>query len=162
ISMFAQLASRYLRFVPAKMSWVRHVSCPHELRGGRCMSVEVPISASTSHERLTKAELVERGEFMFRDREDAARRLAARLKGREFHGPIVLAIPRGGIIVGAVLARKLNADLDVVLARKLRAPGQPELAIGALGEDGQVFVNPQMKEYLDLVEDYLSRERAYQ
>lgn len=55
--------------------------------------------------------------------------------------PLVLAIPRGGVEVGAVLARGLAADLDVVLARKIRAPGQPELALGAVSEDGQVFLN---------------------
>ena len=68
---------------------------------------------------------------MFRNREDAAQRLAARLRGRDFRDPLVLAIPRGGLVIGAVLARKLGAELDVVLTRKLRAPNQPELAIGA-------------------------------
>ena len=67
---------------------------------------------------------------MFHDREDAARQLAGRLRGRQFRNPLVLAIPRGGVVVGAVLARELGADLDVVLSRKLRAPGQPELALG--------------------------------
>ncbi len=99
---------------------------------------------------------------MFRDREDAARRLAARLKGRPLHEPLVLAIPRGGVVTGAVLARELGADLDVVLSRKLRAPGQPELAIGAITEDGQVYLNPDAQEYLDALEDYLAGERRHQ
>lgn len=75
---------------------------------------------------------------MFQDREDAARQLADRLRGRSFRDPLVLAIPRGGVVVGAILARELGAELDVVLARKLRAPGQPELALGAVSETGEV------------------------
>jgi predicted phosphoribosyltransferase len=62
---------------------------------------------------------------MFRNREDAADQLAEKLKGRPLRDPLVLAIPRGGVVTGAVLAHALEADLDVVLARKLPAPGQP-------------------------------------
>lgn len=64
---------------------------------------------------------------MFCNREDAAHQLAQRLIGRKLHDPLVLAIPRGGVVTGAVLARELGADLDVVLSRKLRAPMHPEL-----------------------------------
>jgi predicted phosphoribosyltransferase len=99
---------------------------------------------------------------MFRNREDAARQLARRLKGRSLHEPLVLAIPRGGVVTGAVLARELGADLDVVLSRKLRAPEQPELAIGAIAEDGQVYLNPDVQEYLGVLEDYLVEERRHQ
>jgi putative phosphoribosyl transferase len=99
---------------------------------------------------------------MFRDREDAAHKLAEKLKGRQFHDPLVLAIPRGGVVTGAVLARELGADLDVVLSRKLRAPGQPELAIGAISEDGRVYLNHHAQAFLDLLEDYLAEERRYQ
>jgi putative phosphoribosyl transferase len=96
---------------------------------------------------------------MFRDREDAAHQLAERLAGRALRDPIVLGIPRGGIILGAVLARELDADLDVTLAQKLGVPGQPELALGAVGEDGQVHLNPEVRIHLDLPPDYVSRER---
>jgi predicted phosphoribosyltransferase len=99
---------------------------------------------------------------MFRDREDAARQLAQRLKGRELHDPLVLAIPRGGVVTGAVLARDLGADLDVVLSRKLRAPGQQELAVGAVTEDGRVYLNHHARAFLDLMEDHLAQERRYQ
>ena len=99
---------------------------------------------------------------MFRNREDAARQLAERLKGRELHDPLVLAIPRGGVVTGAVLARELGAELDVVLSRKLRAPGQPELAVGAVSEDGQVYLNHHAREFLDLMEEYLAAERHHQ
>jgi predicted phosphoribosyltransferase len=99
---------------------------------------------------------------MFRDREDAAYRLAERLKGRELHGPLVLAIPRGGVVIGAVLAEELGAELDVVLSRKLRAPGQPELAVGAITEDGGVYLDPYALEYVHLPDDYLAKERHHQ
>jgi hypothetical protein len=99
---------------------------------------------------------------MFRNREDAARQLAAKLKGRSLHKPLVLAIPRGGVVTGAVLARELGAELDVVLSRKLRAPGRPELAIGAIAEDGQVYLNHHVEGFLETLEDYLIEERRYQ
>ncbi len=99
---------------------------------------------------------------MFRDREDAARQLAERLKGRELHDPLVLAIPRGGVVTGAVLARELGADLDMVLARKLRAPGMPELAVGAVSEDGQAYLNHHAQEFLGPMAEYLERECGHQ
>lgn len=99
---------------------------------------------------------------MFRDRAEAGRRLASELKFRPLHDPLVLAIPRGGVVTGAALARELGADLDVVLARKLRAPHQPELAIGAISEDGQVTLNPQTEGLLNLTEDYLGEESRRQ
>jgi putative phosphoribosyl transferase len=61
---------------------------------------------------------------MFRDRQDAAEQLAGKLRSRLLHDPLVLAIPRGGVVLGAVLARALHADLDVILSRKLRSPRQ--------------------------------------
>jgi putative phosphoribosyl transferase len=98
----------------------------------------------------------------FRNREEAARLLARRFDGRELRDPLVLAIPRGGVVTGAVLAQVLGAELDVVLSRKLRAPFQPELAIGAVGEDGRVYLNPGVEETLDLDDEYIAGERAHQ
>lgn len=99
---------------------------------------------------------------MFHDRTDAARQLAEKLKGRGFRSPLVLAIPRGGVVTGACLARELGADLDVVLARKLRAPEQPELAIGALSEAGEIYLNHRADEVLGVTEEYLASERRRQ
>jgi len=99
---------------------------------------------------------------LFHDRADAARQLAELLKGRSFVKPVVLAIPRGGVVTGAVLAQELGADLDVVLSRKLRAPFQPELAIGAISEDGQVYLTNFAKEAPGVTEDYLAGERRVQ
>jgi hypothetical protein len=98
---------------------------------------------------------------MFRNREDAALRLAAALKDRDLHDPLVLGIPRGGVVIGSVLARELGAELDVVLARKLRAPGQPELALGAVSESGQVYLNRAVEDNL-WMRDYLAEEMRYQ
>jgi predicted phosphoribosyltransferase len=99
---------------------------------------------------------------MFRDRRDAARLLANRLRGRPLHDPLVLAIPRGGVVTGAVLARELGAELDIVLSRKLRAPGQTEFAIGAIAEDGQIYLNPDAAEFQDALKEYLEQERCCQ
>ena len=99
---------------------------------------------------------------MFENREDAALQLAQRLKARRLRSPLVLAIPRGGVVVGAVLARELDAGLDVVLARKLRAPHQPELAIGAVSEDGEMYLNALATQDPGVTEDYLRRERDHQ
>jgi predicted phosphoribosyltransferase len=99
---------------------------------------------------------------MFRNREDAARQLAELLKGRELHDPLVLAIPRGGVVTGAVLARELGAELDVILSRKLRAPMQPELAVGAITEDGRVYLNHHAREVPYQTDDYLAAERRHQ
>lgn len=99
---------------------------------------------------------------MFRHRAEAASQLAERFKGRALTDPLVLAIPRGGVVTGEVLARELGADLDVVLSRKLRAPEQPELAIGAVCEDGEVYLNGYVCDYLGVPEDYLEAERRHQ
>ncbi len=95
---------------------------------------------------------------MFRDRVDAAQQLADRLRQRSWTNPVVLAIPRGGVVIGAVLARELNADLDVVLSRKLRAPTQPELAIGAIREDGTIILNHHAQTVPHLTDEYIERE----
>lgn len=77
----------------------------------------------------------------FDDREDAARQLALALAGYANQHPLVLAIPRGAVPMGRIIADRLTGDLDVVLVRKLGAPGNPELAIGAVDERGVVMLN---------------------
>ena len=99
---------------------------------------------------------------MFRDRADAARRLAAALQGRELRAPLVLGIPRGGVVLGAVLARELGAELDVVLARKLRSPDNPEVAVGAVSETGEVYLNHYAEENWEAWQDHLAREIQHQ
>ncbi len=99
---------------------------------------------------------------MFRNREDAALQLAQRLKARKLKDPVVLGIPRGGVVTAAILARELGAELDVVLSRKLRAPYQPELAIGAIGEDGEVYLNSFASRAAGVTEAYIHEERNHQ
>lgn len=74
----------------------------------------------------------------FKDRRDVAERLAVRLDAYRGRRPLVLGVPRGGVPMARIIADALGGDLDVVLVRKLRAPGQPELAIGAVDESGAV------------------------
>lgn len=73
---------------------------------------------------------------MFIDRADAGRQLAEALKPLTPLNPLVLALPRGGVPIGRIIATALNAPLDVLIVRKLGAPGNPEFAFGALGEGG--------------------------
>ncbi len=99
---------------------------------------------------------------MYRNREQAGGQLADCLKRRQYRNPLVLAIPRGGVVAGAVLALELKAELDVVLSRKLRAPTQPELAIGAISEGGEVHLNAFAEVALGLEPDHLATERHRQ
>lgn len=80
---------------------------------------------------------------MFRDREDAGRRLAGALEGYLEAGaqPLVLALPRGGVPVAAPVAEKLDAELDVLVVRKLGLPGHTELAMGAVAGGGVRVLN---------------------
>jgi putative phosphoribosyl transferase len=79
--------------------------------------------------------------FVFHDRRDAGRLLAAHLRSLAIESPIVIALPRGGVPVAYEVARLLGAPLDIGLVRKLGAPGHPELGIGAMGEDGTIIVD---------------------
>jgi predicted phosphoribosyltransferase/nucleotide-binding universal stress UspA family protein len=99
---------------------------------------------------------------MFRDRQEAADQLACRLRTRVLHDPLVLAIPRGGVVVGAVLAQALGADLDVVLSCRLRAPGKRNLTLGALAEDGTVYLDPLVRDWPDGIKAYLEVEKRFQ
>lgn len=95
---------------------------------------------------------------MFRDRTDAGERLAATLIERGVDADIVLAVPRGGLPVGRAVADALDRPLDVVVARKLGAPGNPELAIGAVGADGATWLNDGLIDRLGVGEGYVERE----
>jgi putative phosphoribosyl transferase len=99
---------------------------------------------------------------VFRDREEAGRALAAALHGRvERSHAIVLAIPRGGVIVAAPVARALEAPLDVVIPHKLRAPDNPELAIGAVAPGVRVL-DERIVQALHVPAAYIEEEAATQ
>lgn len=95
---------------------------------------------------------------MFLDREDAGRQLASELSTLELINPLVLGIPRGGIIPAAVIADAIHGELDVMLAHKLRSPLQPELAVGAVGEDGKMHLNHYARDFPGMTETYLEHE----
>ncbi len=78
--------------------------------------------------------------MIFKTRIDAARQLAGALRAYRGRNPLVLAIPRGAVGMGKVLADELQGELDVVLVRKLRSPYSPEFAVGAVDESGWTYV----------------------
>ncbi|MGE5187908.1 MAG: phosphoribosyltransferase [Betaproteobacteria bacterium] len=98
----------------------------------------------------------------FSNRIEAGSRLAQALK--EFSGErgVVLAIPRGGVVVGYEIAQKLHLELDVIIPRKLGAPHNPELAIGAIAEDGTAILDDNLIAYLGVNEDYIRQESEHQ
>jgi len=97
----------------------------------------------------------------FRDRTDAAGQLAAALSAYRGKNALVLAIPRGAVPMGRVLAGALGAELDIVLVRKLRAPGSPEFAVGAIDESGWAYVANYAAE-VGADEAYLREEKNRQ
>ena len=101
---------------------------------------------------------------LYRDRPDAGRQLAARLDRFRKEQPLVVGLPRGGVPVAYEVADALGAPLDVVIVRKLGAPIQPELAMGAIGEEGACVLNPELVETLGVGTDELDaleeRERG--
>lgn len=95
----------------------------------------------------------------FADRTDAGERLADELRARGVEADVVLGIPRGALPVARVVADALDAVLDVVVAQKMGAPGNPELAIGAAASDGSVWLNDDLVARLGVSEQYVQRER---
>ena len=98
----------------------------------------------------------------FLDRHEAGRFLAQALRPQARGDLLVLGIPRGGVMIGAAVARELKAELDVVIARKLSAPGNPELAIGAVIEGGETYLNRSLISALGADEKYVADETARQ
>lgn len=97
----------------------------------------------------------------FLDREDAARQLADRLQAYRGQHPLVLGIPRGAVPMARLLAKALRGDFDVVLVRKLRAPDQPEFAIGSVDESGWTYV-ASYAESAGADADYIEQEKQRQ
>ena len=101
--------------------------------------------------------------MIFKDRSAAGKQLAARLAFlKDQPSVIVLGIPRGGVVVAAEIARALHAPLDVLLAHKLGAPFNPELAIGALTSTGEVLLDEILVSELRLSEKEIAREVEHQ
>lgn len=98
--------------------------------------------------------------MVFADRRDAGRRLAAVLDHLRDRQPSVIAVPRGGVVVGREVAVHLRAPLEVIVPRKLRAPYNPELAVGAVAEGGAVFIDEEIARGIGTA--YLEQEMATQ
>jgi predicted phosphoribosyltransferase len=95
----------------------------------------------------------------FADRVEAGRALSRELADWRGQDPLVLGIPRGGLVLAREIVAAIGGELDIALARKLRAPMNPELAIGAMSEHGDVFIDPRVQRVLGLSEAHIQREQ---
>jgi putative phosphoribosyl transferase len=110
--------------------------------------------------------------IVFENREDAARRLAERIRFLLYKNQkkdsvnrsntMVLAIPRGGVVTGDVIAAILGLNLDIVVSRKIGAPDNPELAIGAVMHDGRFYANAEIMNILQIPDKYIRKSLAIQ
>ena len=111
---------------------------------------------------MSKLRILSHTSELFKDRQEAGELLAHELAQFQGRRVVVLGIPRGGMIVAQELARRLQADLDIVLAHKLRTPGYTELAMGSVAEDGKLFLNEDVIRELNVNEAYIRQEKARQ
>lgn len=98
---------------------------------------------------------------MFKDRTEAADALAQKLEGYRAEHPLILGIARGAVPMAARIAAKLGADWDVLLAKKLSAPGNPEFAVGAVDESGWVY-RSELGSGLGVDDKYLEQQKVHQ
>ncbi len=120
-----------------------------------------PVKASAALRARLSVSVGKEDAMVYRDREDAGLRLAQALSNWRGRQPLVLAIPRGGVPLGRVIADRLGGDLDLVLTRKLGAPGNAEYAVGAVDESGWTYVS-EWAEAAGASPAYLEREAARQ
>jgi putative phosphoribosyl transferase len=97
---------------------------------------------------------------LFEDRRHAGELLANKLYAYRGRSPLILAVPRGGVAVAMPLWRSLGGEFDLIITRKIGAPGQPELAVGAVTGDGYVLLNEALAAQLQLPEGYVERISA--
>jgi putative phosphoribosyl transferase len=100
--------------------------------------------------------------IIFSNRTEAGRLLGDALQPLKGQNVIVLAIPRGGVSVAKEAASAIGAPLDLVITRKIGAPGNPELAVGAVTQEGEVIANPELMKRLQITDDYLRNESVRQ
>ncbi|TLX65871.1 MAG: phosphoribosyltransferase [Thaumarchaeota archaeon] len=110
--------------------------------------------------------IIDRFQLKFKDREDAGNILGESLENlinkKERNNSLVLGIPRGGVIIGWTIANKLSCDFGIIIPRKLHAPNNQELAIGALMEDGTTYLNETLVKELDISPEYIKKEKLDQ
>jgi putative phosphoribosyl transferase len=99
---------------------------------------------------------------IFNDRVDAARKLAKKLEWVKKEDPIIMAIPRGGVVTGDIISSELGVKLDIVVSRKVGAPHNQELAIGAVTHDGSYFPNVDITRMLNVPQKYVDSEISAQ
>jgi putative phosphoribosyl transferase len=101
---------------------------------------------------------------MFKNREEAGKSLGEKIKREikklEIKKLLVLAIPRGGVVVGKELADKLKAPLDIIITKKIGAPGNSELAIGAVGPGGEEVVDERLAEQVGADKEYIKSQKV--
>ncbi len=100
--------------------------------------------------------------MLFQNRSEAGQLLAKELSDLRGKDVVVLAVPRGGVLVGYEISRSLDAPLDVYITRKLGAPGNEELALGAIASDGTVVLDPVLMRQLGVTQRYLEDEMERQ
>jgi len=111
---------------------------------------------------MNTVRIVSHNSVPFRDRIEAGELLGRELQKFRDRRAVVLGIPRGGVVVAREVARALQAELDIVLSRKLSAPWNPELAIGAISEDGKLFLNKMLLSRVGAESMYIQQEKARQ
>ncbi len=112
-----------------------------------------PIDWSRPHPRY--ASVVTFAPTTFADRRDAGRQLAVHLEHLRDRNPLIIGLPRGGVVVAAEVANALNADLDILVVRKVGAPGQPELGLGAAAEGGVLLLNRALMRQMRITKEQL-------
>ncbi len=105
------------------------------------------------------------GRMIFEDRREAGRELGLAVEGRGYgmETLLILGIPRGGLVIAEEVSRVLSAPMDIIIARKLRAPYQPELGIGAVVDGDHItIINQEVAGFVGATPDYIDREVSYQ
>ncbi len=98
--------------------------------------------------------------MMFQNRIDAAKKLVKDLEWIKNDDPILLAIPRGGVIIGDIISSTLDIELDIIVSKKIAAPHNPEFAIGAVMPDGSYVSNEEVAKMLNISQNYIDAEIA--
>ncbi len=101
-------------------------------------------------------------ERRFENREEAGKKLAEKLLEYRGKATIIFAIPRGGVVTAYEIAKVLDAPLDIIIPRKIGAPGNQELAIGAVTEDGTTILNTHLVTMLGISDAYIESEKIKQ
>lgn len=110
--------------------------------------------------------LLSKFQLKIKDRSSAAHILAGTLRHilKKLDGSdiIVIGLPRGGFVMAEIIATKLSCNLDMMICKRLRAPHNEEMAIGAIAEDGTTYLNKTLIEELKISDEYLDKESSYQ